>query len=69
MAAGRLDAFYERGLQPWDLAAGALVATEAGARTGDLDGGPPSTAFTMAAAPALFDPLRELLRAAGASGA
>jgi myo-inositol-1(or 4)-monophosphatase len=69
VAAGRLDAFYERGLQPWDLAAGALVATEAGARTGDLDGGPPSTAFTLAAGRDLFDPLRDLLRTAGAAGA
>jgi myo-inositol-1(or 4)-monophosphatase len=69
VAAGRLDAFYERGLQPWDLAAGALVATEAGARTGGLDGGPPSTAFALAAAPALFDPLRHLLEMAGAADA
>jgi myo-inositol-1(or 4)-monophosphatase len=69
VAAGRLDAFYERGLQPWDLAAGALVATEAGACTGDLDGGPPSTAFALAAAPGLFDPLCGLLRNAGAATA
>ncbi len=41
VGAGRLDAFYEHGLQPWDLAAGALVAAEAGAVVGDLDGGPP----------------------------
>src|SRR5205085_12127492 len=32
VALGRLDAFFERGLQPWDRAAGALVASEAGAR-------------------------------------
>ena len=38
-------------------------------RFGDLDGGPPSTSFTLAAAPSLFDPLRELLRSAGAAGA
>ena len=31
VAAGRLDAFYEAGLQPWDLSAGLLVAGEAGA--------------------------------------
>lgn len=31
VAAGRLDAFYELGLQPWDYAAGALIASEAGA--------------------------------------
>jgi myo-inositol-1(or 4)-monophosphatase len=69
VAAGRLDAFYERGLQPWDLAAGALVATEAGARAGDLAGGPPSTAFALAAAPTLFDPLCTLLGDAGAADA
>lgn len=32
VAAGRLDGFYEHGLQPWDAAAGALIAAEAGAR-------------------------------------
>jgi myo-inositol-1(or 4)-monophosphatase len=69
VAAGRLDAFYERGLAPWDLAAGALIAHEAGAATGDLDGGPPSGAFALAAAPGLFGPLRSLLRAAGAGTA
>src|SRR5690606_608391 len=31
VAAGRLDAFFERGLQPWDYAAGALIARESGA--------------------------------------
>ncbi|MBC9944220.1 inositol monophosphatase [Leucobacter sp. cx-328] len=31
LAAGRVDAFYEKGLQPWDYAAGALIASEAGA--------------------------------------
>ena len=30
VAAGRLDGFFERGLKPWDLAAGALMITEAG---------------------------------------
>jgi myo-inositol-1(or 4)-monophosphatase len=32
LAAGRVDAYIEEGLNPWDVAAGALVATEAGAR-------------------------------------
>ena len=40
VACGRLDAYYERGLAPWDLAAGGLVATEAGAVVTDLAGGP-----------------------------
>ncbi|TQL45013.1 myo-inositol-1(or 4)-monophosphatase [Homoserinimonas aerilata] len=31
VACGRLDGYYERGLQPWDHAAGALIAAEAGA--------------------------------------
>jgi myo-inositol-1(or 4)-monophosphatase len=60
-AAGRLDAYFERGLQPWDLAAGALVAAEAGLTVGDLRGGAPSGEFVLAAPPALFDPLRALL--------
>lgn len=69
VASGRLDAFYERGLAPWDLAAGALVAHEAGATVGDLDGGPPSGAFTLAAAPTIFEPLRSLLLTTGAGTA
>ncbi len=69
VACGRLDAFYERGLQRWDLEAGALVAREAGAVTGDLAGGPASTAFTLASAPAVFDDLRALLAEAGAATA
>jgi myo-inositol-1(or 4)-monophosphatase len=69
VACGRLDAFYERGLQPWDLAAGGLIAREAGAHTGDLDGGEASGAFVLAAAPALFDALLTLLADAGAGAA
>jgi myo-inositol-1(or 4)-monophosphatase len=69
VACGRLDAYYERGLGPWDLAAGALIAAEAGATVGDLEGGPASGAFVLAAAPELFDPLCSVLRAAGAGTA
>ena len=43
VAAGRLDGYYERGLNYWDYAAGALIAAEAGAVVGDSRGGPPST--------------------------
>ena len=42
VAAGRLDGFYERGLNYWDYAAGALIAAEAGAVVGGLHGAPPS---------------------------
>ena len=64
---GRLDAYYERGLQPWDHAAGALVAAEAGAWVGTLEGGPLHAERTVVAArPDLVEPLLDLLRAAGA---
>jgi len=66
VAAGRVDAYYERGVQPWDHAAGGLIATEAGARFEGLHGRPPSDRFVLAAPPALFGPLHDLLVAAGA---
>jgi myo-inositol-1(or 4)-monophosphatase len=61
VAAGRLDGYYERGLNYWDYAAGALIAEEAGAVVGDSRGGPPSTSMTVAAGPGLFGPLRDAL--------
>ena len=61
VAAGRVDGYYERGLNYWDYAAGALIAAEAGAVVGDSRGGPPSTSMTVAAGPALFGPLRDAL--------
>jgi myo-inositol-1(or 4)-monophosphatase len=69
VACGRLDAFYEKGLQPWDLAAGSLLAAEAGATVGDLAGGRPSGDFVLASAPAIHDALRDLLTEAGAANA
>ena len=39
VAAGRLDAFWELGLSPWDTAAGTLLITEAGGMVGTLTGG------------------------------
>jgi myo-inositol-1(or 4)-monophosphatase len=38
VAAGKLDGFWEFGLSPWDIAAGALLITEAGGLIGDLQG-------------------------------
>jgi myo-inositol-1(or 4)-monophosphatase len=67
VAAGQLDGYYERGLNYWDYAAGALIAAEAGAVLGDSRGGPPSTSMTVAAGPALFDPLVEALAGLGAA--
>lgn len=42
VACGRLEAFWELGLKPWDMAAGILLVTEAGGRCSDMHGGPPS---------------------------
>jgi myo-inositol-1(or 4)-monophosphatase len=61
LAAGRLDAYYERGLNPWDHAAGALIAREAGARVGGLDGGPEGRRLLLAAAPGLYEALEPLV--------
>lgn len=48
VAAGNLDLYYERGLQPWDLAAASLVAREAGASVRGLRGRAASEAMTVA---------------------
>ena len=69
VACGRVDAFWEKGLSTWDYAAGALIAREAGARVGDLSGGAPSSAMTVAAAPPIFDALVALLTESGAADA
>ncbi|MCU1582806.1 MAG: Inositol-monophosphatase [Microbacteriaceae bacterium] len=61
VAAGRLNAYYERGLNPWDHAAGALIATEAGARVSGLRGAAVTAEFTLAAEPALALELERLL--------
>ncbi|MEU2564986.1 inositol monophosphatase family protein [Streptomyces longispororuber] len=66
VAAGRLDAYYERGLNPWDFAAGDLVAREAGALTGGRPGEALSTELAVAGPPGLFEPLRAFLDEHGA---
>ena len=66
VAAGRVDAFYERGLNYWDYAAGGLVAREAGAVVGGLSGRPESTAMTVAAGPDLYPRLADFLAVLGA---
>jgi myo-inositol-1(or 4)-monophosphatase len=61
LASGRLDAYFERNLQPWDLAAGGLVAREAGARVGGLGGRDAGPDLVLAAPPALYAALDDLL--------
>ncbi|MFB6892670.1 inositol monophosphatase family protein [Kitasatospora sp. NPDC056327] len=63
VAAGRLDGYYERGLAPWDRAAGCLIAAEAGALVGGRPGAGPDGALTVAAAPGVYEPLQERLAA------
>ncbi|HVE99412.1 MAG TPA: inositol monophosphatase family protein [Mycobacteriales bacterium] len=66
VACGRVDAVFERGQQPWDYAAGSLIAAEAGATVGDLRDGPPSPEMALGAAPDVFAGLRDLLVSAQA---
>ncbi|HEY8453540.1 MAG: inositol monophosphatase family protein [Micromonosporaceae bacterium] len=60
-ADGSVDAYFESGLNPWDYAAGALIATEAGLVVAGLDGAPPGSDLLVAAPPALFGPLHDRL--------
>jgi myo-inositol-1(or 4)-monophosphatase len=64
VAAGRLDAYYEHGLQVWDAAAGALIAAEAGARVlSPVEKGPVGSAeLVVAAAPGIADELLAALQ-------
>jgi myo-inositol-1(or 4)-monophosphatase len=57
VACGRLDAYFEEYLNSWDLAAGVLIAQEAGATTSDLHGGPAGSVATVAAAPRIHQAL------------
>jgi myo-inositol-1(or 4)-monophosphatase len=61
VAGGQVDGYYERGVQAWDIAAGTLIATEAGATVGGLAGRPPGPDMTVAAPPGLFAELHDLL--------
>ena len=61
VAAGRMDAYFERGLNYWDYAAGGLIAREAGAAVGGLSGHAESTSMTVAAGPDLYRQLETLL--------
>lgn len=63
VACGRLDAYFEQGIQPWDWAAGVLIIEEAGGVFGWLAGESLmlDPAPLVAGNPALYEPLRELL--------
>jgi myo-inositol-1(or 4)-monophosphatase len=68
VAEGTLDAYYEKGLNPWDWAAGGLIATEAGIVVSGLGGAAPGIEMLVAAPPAVHGPLHEALVALDAAG-
>ncbi len=59
-AGGRYDAYFEWGLNPWDLSAGSLIAAEAGACVAQV-----GNRLVVAAPPSLFGPLCDLLERSG----
>jgi myo-inositol-1(or 4)-monophosphatase len=64
VAAGRYDGFWETGLKPWDIAAGALMVQESGGIVTGLDGSGDwlETGAVLAASPRIHDALRKLLQ-------
>ena len=67
-AEGRVDAYFEKGLNAWDHAAGGLVAVESGLLVTGLRGAPPGPAMVLAAPPALHPALHALLVERDADG-
>jgi myo-inositol-1(or 4)-monophosphatase len=61
VACGRLDGYYERGTNYWDIAAGGLIAAEAGATVAGLGGKQAGPDMTLAAGPGVFSGLHDLL--------
>lgn len=61
VAAGRIDGYFERGLHPWDHAAGGLLVEEAGGVLGGAPGGRPGREMTIAARPCLFEELESAI--------
>jgi fructose-1,6-bisphosphatase/inositol monophosphatase family enzyme len=63
VAEGRVDAYYEQGVHAWDVAAGSLIACEAGAMVAGLHGNGAAEEMTIAAGPQLFAELHDALAA------
>jgi len=63
VAAGRLDGYWERNLQPWDVAAGLILIKEAGGTVGDINGGDVlTTGNVVAGNEFVHDALTKILR-------
>jgi myo-inositol-1(or 4)-monophosphatase len=61
LAAGRYDAYYERGVKVWDVTAGLLICDRAGLVARDLPAADGAPAGVLVAPPALVDPLAALV--------
>ncbi len=66
IAAGQLDIYFERMLQPWDHAAGVLIAREAGAEVRGWNGAAPDVDWLLAAHPEVIDEIESVLVESGA---
>jgi len=66
VATGTVDAYYERGVNAWDIAAASLVLTEAGGRVSGLRGGPPGPELVVGAGEPLSAELIDVLTALNA---
>jgi len=64
VAAGMLDAYWEYRLQPWDMGAGGLICQEAGVKISSIkgEGFNPFEPSVLAANPALYKPLLDILK-------
>ena len=69
VAAGRFDGYWERGIHPWDVAAGIVLVREAGGLVSEIDGGADvlNAGQVVAANDRLYDSLRSVLRRASAN--
>ena len=64
VASGRLDAYWERGLNPWDVAAGIVIAREAGGEVSTIEDGrdrPHLNKSILASNHQLHGPVRKLI--------
>lgn len=63
VACGRFDAYWERAISPWDVAAGVLIVREAGGLVTEIDGGKNAVygGTVLAATPAVYQDMRGFL--------
>ena len=65
VACGRLDAYFEEHLHSWDLVAGQIIATEAGAVISDYEGNPVTPRQVLVSTPGVYDALVHLITTSG----